>query len=41
MSNPIAKSYARLVEAGRRTLESVPEAMRAEVEAILSSGEDK
>lgn len=35
MDNVIAKSYARLIQAGRRTIETVPANMRAAVEAIL------
>lgn len=35
MSNPIAKSYARLIKAGRRTIEEVPASLVNEVKAIL------
>lgn len=31
----IAKSYARLIQAGRRTIEDVPANLRQAVEAIL------
>jgi hypothetical protein len=34
----MAKIYARLVAAGTRTLESIPERWRAEVEALLGEG---
>lgn len=33
--NPIAKSYARLVKAGRRTIESVPAELLDDVKKLL------
>lgn len=33
--SPIAKSYARLIKAGRRTIEDVPAELLADVKAIL------
>lgn len=33
--NPIAKSYARLVKAGRRKIEDVPAELLADVKKIL------
>lgn len=35
MNKALAKSYARLVTAGRRTIEDVPLEFRADVAAIL------
>ena len=35
----MAKSYYRLVKAGRKTIEDVPEILKAEVQAMLD--EDK
>lgn len=37
MNNALAKSYARLIAAGRRTIEDVPASLRAAVEAILEA----
>lgn len=36
----MAELYARYVRAGKRTLESVPERWRADVEAILEKDQD-
>lgn len=36
--NPLAKSYARLVQAGRRTIESVPAELIDSVKKILAAG---
>lgn len=36
MEQIIAKSYARLVKAGRRTMADVPEELRVLVEALLA-----
>ena len=33
----MAELYAALVQAGRRTIEQVPQKLRAEVEAILAA----
>lgn len=35
----MAKIYAALIEKGKKTLEDVPEAIRAEVEALLKETE--
>lgn len=35
MEKVLAKSYARLIKAGRRTIEDVPAELLAAVEAIL------
>lgn len=35
MEKVLAKSYARLIKAGRRTIEDVPAELSAAVEAIL------
>ena len=34
----MAKVYANLIRAGRKTIEDVPERLREEVEAILDGG---
>lgn len=36
---PIIKSYATLIKYGRKTIEQVPERIRADVEAYLESME--
>ncbi len=35
----MAKIYASLIEKGKKTLEDVPESIRAEVEALLTETE--
>ena len=35
MNKIIAKSYARLIKAGRKTIEDVPESLREAVEELL------
>lgn len=35
--NFMAKSYYRLIKAGRRTIEDVPEILKAEVQALLDA----
>lgn len=36
---PIVKSYATLIKAGRKTIEQVPERIRADVEEYLQTME--
>ena len=37
MNKIIAKSYARLIKAGRKTIEDVPESLREAVEELLKT----
>lgn len=36
----MAKSYYRLIKAGRKTIEDVPEILKAEVQAMLDEDEE-
>lgn len=39
MANPMVGIYVTLVKAGKRTLDSVPETLRAEVKKALEAAE--
>lgn len=39
--NPMAPIYARLIRRGKKTINDVPENLRAEVEALLSESADE